>query len=90
MVQMADAVIIGGGPNGLSAGIELARAGKSVILVERAATKGFLGVLCELPPPLGVVLPELREAHRSASGAKAAAFNGRIFSQYFAVIASSA
>ena len=39
-MQTADAVVIGGGPNGLSAGIELARAGKSVILVARAATIG--------------------------------------------------
>jgi len=35
-------------------------------------------VLCALPPPLGVVLPEFGEARRSASGAKAAAFKRRI------------
>ena len=35
-----DAVIVGGGPNGLAAAIELARARHSVVLLERAETVG--------------------------------------------------
>jgi phytoene dehydrogenase-like protein len=68
-VQTADAVVIGGGPNGLSAGIELARAGKSVILVERAVTigggartapltlPGFLHDVCSAVHPLAASSP---------------------------------
>lgn len=68
-MQTADAVVIGGGPNGLSAGIELARAGKSVMLVERAPTigggartaaltlPGFVHDVCSAVHPLAASSP---------------------------------
>lgn len=37
---MLDAVVVGGGPNGLAAAIEIARTGRSVTLFEAAATVG--------------------------------------------------
>jgi phytoene dehydrogenase-like protein len=39
-MQEADVVIIGAGPNGLAAGIEVARAGKSVVIYEAKDTLG--------------------------------------------------
>ncbi|MPR35822.1 phytoene desaturase family protein [Salmonirosea aquatica] len=40
MAVTYDALVVGAGPNGLSAGIVLARAGLSVLIVERAGTLG--------------------------------------------------
>lgn len=67
-----DAVIVGAGPNGLAAAIVLAQAGKSVLLVEAAATigggvrsaeitlPGFLHDLCSAVYPLAVGSPFFR------------------------------
>jgi phytoene dehydrogenase-like protein len=67
-----DAVVVGAGPNGLSAGIVLARAGLSTLLVEAHTTPGggartaaltlpgFLHDVCSTVHPLGVASPFLR------------------------------
>jgi phytoene dehydrogenase-like protein len=64
-----DAVVVGGGPNGLAAAITLARAGRSVQLVEAEATvgggcrsaeltlPGFVHDICSAVYPLGVGSP---------------------------------
>ena len=64
-----DAVIIGSGPNGLAAGITLARAGKSVLVLEGKDTigggtrtaeltlPGFRHDICSALHPLGVASP---------------------------------
>src|SRR5260370_1715505 len=64
-----DAVVVGGGPTGLAAAITLARAGRSVLLVEAAATvgggtrsaeltlPGFVHDFCSAIHPLGVASP---------------------------------
>lgn len=64
-----DAVVIGSGPNGLSAGIELARRGLSVCVLEAKETigggartleltePGFLHDVCSAIHPVGVVSP---------------------------------
>ncbi|HYN86173.1 MAG TPA: NAD(P)/FAD-dependent oxidoreductase [Pyrinomonadaceae bacterium] len=67
-----DAVVVGAGPNGLSAGIELARRGLSVLLVEGRETigggarseevtlPGFSHDICSAIHPVGVVSPFFR------------------------------
>src|SRR2546428_10513642 len=67
-----DAIVVGAGPNGLAAGITLARAGRSVLLVEAAATvgggtrsaeltlPGFVHDFCSAVHPLGVASPFLK------------------------------
>ena len=68
-----DAVIVGSGPNGLAAAITLARAGRSVIVYEGAATPGggcrtqeltlpgFHHDVCSAIHPLGVGSPFFRD-----------------------------
>ena len=68
-----DAVIVGAGPNGLAAGITLARAGKSVLVLEAKETigggtrsaeltlPGFSHDICSALHPLGVASPFFRD-----------------------------
>src|SRR5512140_3556577 len=69
---MLDAIIIGAGPNGLAAGITLARQGRKVLILEAANTAGggtrtaeltlpgFRHDLCSAIHPLGVASPFMR------------------------------
>ncbi len=68
-----DAVVVGAGPNGLAAAITLARAGRSVLVVEAAPTvgggtrtkeltlPGFLHDVCSAVHPLGLGSPFFRD-----------------------------
>lgn len=68
-----DAVVIGAGPNGLAAAIELARAGASVVVFEAAdepgggmrsaelTEPGFLHDVCSAVHPMGVLSPFFRQ-----------------------------
>lgn len=73
MERRYDVVIIGSGPNGLSAGIVLAREGLRVLIVEAAATvgggtrtsttltrPGFAHDVCAAVHPMGALSPYLR------------------------------
>src|SRR5688572_20065077 len=71
--QRYDAIIVGSGPNGLAAGIELARHGRSVLVLEAAATvgggarsaeltiPGFTHDICSGVHPLAIGSPFFRE-----------------------------
>jgi phytoene dehydrogenase-like protein len=75
-----DAVIVGSGPNGLAAAIEIARAGRSVLVVEGAATigggmrteeltlPGFRHDVCSAIHPMGIASPYLRSLPLEAHG----------------------
>src|SRR4051812_20873408 len=68
-----DVVIVGSGPNGLAAGVALARAGLATLIVEAHDTPGggartaertrpgFLHDVCSTVHPLGAASPWLRE-----------------------------
>ncbi len=68
-----DVVIVGSGPNGLTAGVLLARAGLSVQIIEAAATPGggcrsaaltlpgFVHDVCAAIHPMGVLSPVFRD-----------------------------
>ncbi|MGH8020148.1 MAG: phytoene desaturase family protein, partial [Opitutaceae bacterium] len=71
--QTYDAIIVGAGPNGLTAGVVLARAGLSVLVLEAASTPGggcrsaeltlpgFTHDVCAAVHPMGVISPAFRE-----------------------------
>ncbi len=75
-----DAVIIGSGPNGLSAAITLARAGCSVLVMEASATigggmrsaqltePGFVHDICSAIHPLGVASPFFQSVNLEEHG----------------------
>jgi len=76
----ADALVVGSGPNGLSAAIELARSGHSVTVYEANDTigggcrsaeltlPGFVHDLCSAFHPLGAASPFFRELDLSREG----------------------
>jgi phytoene dehydrogenase-like protein len=75
-----DAIVIGSGPNGLAAAITLARAGRSVLVVEGAeeigggtrsaelTLPGFLHDVCSAVHPMGILSPCFREWPLEAHG----------------------
>src|SRR4051794_15501800 len=75
-----DAVVVGSGPNGLSAAIELAQAGLSVLVREAQASvgggarsleltlPGFVHDLCSAIPPMAAASPFFRSLPLSAHG----------------------
>src|SRR5690242_14235223 len=77
---MAEAVVVGSGPNGLAAAIELAQAGLSVRVLEAAETvgggtrsaeltlPGFVHDVCSAIHPLGFASPFLRSLPLEAHG----------------------
>src|SRR5688572_33272545 len=72
MADSYDAIVIGSGPNGMAAAITLARAGKSVLVHEAAATpggscrsaeltlSGFVHDICSTVQALAVASPFMR------------------------------
>jgi phytoene dehydrogenase-like protein len=75
-----DAIVVGAGPNGLAAAIELARRGRSVRVYEAAATvgggtrsaeltlPGFVHDVCSAAHPLGVASPFFRSVDLARHG----------------------
>ena len=77
---MRDAIVVGAGPNGLAAAIELARAGRSVLVCERSehvgggtttaelTLPGYRHDVCSAIHPLAVGSPFLRTLPLAAHG----------------------
>ncbi|MFQ5966347.1 MAG: phytoene desaturase family protein [Acidimicrobiia bacterium] len=77
---MADAVVVGAGPNGLSAAIRIAQAGRSVLVIEAAETigggtrtaeltlPGFSHDVCSAIHPMGVGSPFFRTLPLQSQG----------------------
>jgi phytoene dehydrogenase-like protein len=75
-----DAIVVGSGPNGLAAAIAIARAGRSVLVVEAHATPGggsrtaeltqpgFLHDVCSTVHPLGLASPFFRSLELERAG----------------------
>ena len=77
---MYDAVVVGSGPNGLAAAVTLARAGRSVLVIEghtaigggtrtaELTLPGFLHDVCSGCHPLGILSPFLRTLDLESHG----------------------
>jgi phytoene dehydrogenase-like protein len=75
-----DAVVVGAGPNGLAAGIELSKRGLATLVIEGAETvgggtrtaqltlPGFLHDVCSTVHPLGIASPFLRQLRLERHG----------------------
>ena len=77
---MYDAVVVGAGPNGLTAAITLAEAGRAVLVLEQAPVigggarsaeltlPGFVHDICSTVHPLGITSPAFRRMPLAAHG----------------------